>query len=351
MPLKDKLSGPFLQASRAMLSSYESFDLEQPDSTSLLVRTWHASAMQNTSGKHGAACQTHYGAELLALRLRLYDEASVTRYSPLEAQQLRAIFWVLHHSDKASVAFSSRIYILHETTFDGSITVQEYGDLAEAPHLDVTRMFNNPPLDKYIHASFHEKRRMWMTAADLIKAIRAYPTSHATSPQAYTTSPVLERPTCIGIQPSELARLSAMYLRFTDSIPVVPQWEALPEQPRLPSGELDPELTQYRQRTYWAMRSNMMTSFHCLELIILQECSSRNLHSIMGVAESDDSVALRKMAIAQAFLHELQAVPFDSFKMQGEPAVSLRIVIHRCLARLTYCTTGPTYPPGRQQNA
>ncbi|KAH8171628.1 C6 transcription factor [Sarocladium implicatum] len=320
MPLKDVLAGPFLQASRAMLSSYEIYDLEFPDSASLVIRAWHASAMQNTSGKHGAAAQTHMGAELLALRLRLYDEAAVTKYDAHEAQQLRAIFWILHHSDKASVAFSSRIYILNESSFDGQITVQEHGDLTQTPHLALTPKFNDPPLDEHIHASFHKKRRMWMYAADLIKAVRAYPRV-TDPPRDYAGSPGVNGPGGETITQSELDRLSTLYLTFTGSMEVIPSWFALPEQPRLPNGELDPETTQYRERSCWAMRSNMMTSFHCLKLIILQECCSRGLHSVMGLGDSEMLLAVRKMDIAQDFLYELQIVPFESFKMQGEPGV------------------------------
>ena len=71
------------------------------------------------------------------------------------------------------------------------------------------------------------------------------------------------------------------------------------------------------------MRSNMMTSFHCLKLIILQECCSRGLHSVMGLGDSEMLLAVRKMDIAQDFLYELQIVPFESFKMQGEPGVRM----------------------------
>lgn len=319
LPLKGTLAGPFLQASRAMLSSYEVYDLEQPDSTSLVIRTWHASAMQNTSGKHGAAAQTHMGAELLALRLRLYDEPSVAKCDAHEAQQLRAVFWLLHHSDKASVAFSSRIYILHEPCFDGPITVQEFGDLTQTPLLDVTRKFNDPPLDEHIHAAFHKKRKMWMTAADLIKAVRFYPVTQTTSPESYASPSTVERPANETISQSELDRLSSMYLKFTGFMEVNPPWMSLPQG----HGKFDAETAQYRERTSWAMRSNVTTSFHCLKLIILQECSSRGLHSIMGLGDSKTMLAVRKMDIAQEFLYELQVVPFECYKMQGEPGVSI----------------------------
>ncbi|KAK0390770.1 hypothetical protein NLU13_0273 [Sarocladium strictum] len=321
VPLKDACASPFLQASRAMLSSYEIYDLEEPDSTSLIIRTWHASAMQNTSGKHGAAAQTHMGAELLALRLRLYDEASVLKYTPHEAQQLRAIFWLLFHSDKASVAFSSRIYVLHEPSFDGDVTVQEYGDLSISPHLDVTRKFNNPSLDPYIHASFHNKRRMWLAAADLIKAVRYHPVIQITSPQSQAPSPATIRLGHGDIQQSELERLTAMYIKFRGSMEVRPLWTSLPEQPLRPDGTADPETTEYRERTCWALRSNVMTSFHCLRLIILQECCSRGLHSVMGLENSEPLLAVWKMDIVQEFLSELQLVPFECYKMQGEPGV------------------------------
>jgi hypothetical protein len=326
VPLKDALAGPFLQASRAMLSSYENYDLEHPDSTSLVIRTWHASAMQNTSGKHGAAAQTHMGAELLALRLRLYEESSVTQYDAHEAQQLRAIFWLLFHSDKATVAFSSRIYILHEPSFDGDVTVQEYGDLTVVPHLDVTRKFNNPSLDEHIHAAFHKKRRMWLTAADLIKAIRFYPVIQTASPQTHASSPPGTTAAGERIHQSELERLSAMYIKFAGSMDIRTSWISLPEQPRLPDGSLDPETTQYRERTCWALRSNVMTSFHCLKLIILQECCSRGLQGVMGLGDSEVLLSGWKMDIVQEFLNELQLVPFDCYKMQGEPGVSIFIV-------------------------
>ena len=64
-----------------------------------------------------------------------------------------------------------------------------------------------------------------------------------------------------------------------------------------------------------------MISFHCLKLIILHECSRHGLHRITGIDDSELSVGMHKTDIAQDFLYELQSAPFDSFKIQGEPAV------------------------------
>ena len=160
---------------------------------------------------------------------------------------------------------------------------------------------------------------MWKTAADLLKAVRRYPVLEVTSPRGLAASPVAQSPGHDTIPQSELDRLSALYLAFTNFMDVVPRWASLPERS---DGEVDAETVQYRVRTYWAMRSNMMAAFHCLKLMILQECSSRGLHSVMGLTDSEVSLAVRKMDIAQDFLSELQTVPFESFKMQGEPGAS-----------------------------
>lgn len=317
---KDVLAKAFLQASRAMLLLYEAYDLEHPDSTSLLTRAWHASAMQNTSGKSGAATQCHFNAEILALRLRLFEEESVARDLPVESQLLRSAFWVLYHSDRCSAVFRSRTFILHEKAFDGDFTVLERGDISLATQLDMTRAVNRAPLEDHIMEAFGLKRRLWSTAADLLEAIKRYP--HAPSTVGSVAGAECSQTDSRASVDAEVSRL---YLSLTGLIGNMPTWLRCPDKHGVghrSNGTIEAEVAEYQATCLMAVRSHIMTSFYCIQLLVLQRCIVHGTLQVLGFDHYQLACDMRKIQLSEDFLRELRAVPFELFQFQGEPAVS-----------------------------
>lgn len=173
LPKRDLLTGPFLQSSKAMLSLYENYDLEQPDSTSLTIRIWQSGALQNLTGRASGAWHCHSEVSLLALRLRLYDENALTRDSAIEPRLLHPNFWWLYSADKAAAGVENRISVLSKPLFEDGLTLLEhYKD--EESLLDEERGITEGDLEQRICAGFHLKTQIWAAAATVTTKIKAY---------------------------------------------------------------------------------------------------------------------------------------------------------------------------------
>ncbi|GAQ03691.1 hypothetical protein ALT_1012 [Aspergillus lentulus] len=301
MPHQHLLTQSFLNASRIMLRMYCDYDLEYPDSSSLLIRLWHSAALQNSTGKAGAAWHALGEATLLAQKLRLYEESSLSRFSPIESQTLRATFWQLFAADKSAAAFEDRPIVLHPLVFYGDLTLQDIGN-QNIPLLDVRQDHCQFGFEDRLLAGFRLKCRVWSLGGDLIQQIKLYSRQKTDGLDAKV----------------ELARLTETYLRFTGLIDDLPQW--------LQSFEADPNASEtdtfaYQRSSFWVQRSNILTSYHCLELLVLQRCIKYGTLEDMGLSSQLLSVSTRKLEIVRDFVRELHMAPFVCLKVQGEASV------------------------------
>lgn len=305
------LSVIFFDASKSMLKAYEPYDLEHPDSTSLTIRMWHSSCAQNTTGQIGASWHYHMEACCLAQRLRLFNEASISRPSVLESQLLRANFWHLYLAEKTQVAFRSRPPIIDERICDGEFNLLEQGDNV-VPFLSNTRKENQDDLESRIMIGFHLRRRISATAAALIDDIAGY------SRLVHTGSTRARPPNSTDI---EICSLLERYVNFTALVNEVPPWVMHPD-----IGENwqtdDDQVRAYQVTCFWAQRSNIMTIFHCMRLLILQACIDHKLPVVVGLSENPLTWASRKLEIIRDFLHDLQGTPFICLEAQGETTAS-----------------------------
>ncbi|KAL5619913.1 hypothetical protein FOBRF1_003159 [Fusarium oxysporum] len=299
------LAASFLSASRAMLRRYEEHDLEHPDSTSLVIRMWHSAAMQNSTGKVGTSYHYHAEAAYLAQRMRLYNEMSVQEHPKLEVPSLRASFWLLYLADKTSAVLQSRPPILNEQFFKGEFTLLENGH-DDNFLLDPRRKVNENSLESRLLVGFHLKRRIWAAAANLLDDVRSLSSRQLAG---------LIQP--LDVQ-QEISRLSELYLVLTSLADELPAWLRNPDHG---SDWDDEQVTSYQNKCFWTQRSNIMTVFHCIRLVILQGCIDNDFHALVGLNRQSISCATRKIEIVRDFLHELHIVPFYCFQVQGEPAV------------------------------
>ncbi|KAM5355014.1 hypothetical protein ACJ41O_001660 [Fusarium nematophilum] len=294
IPRRAMLALVFLRASRAMLLTYLEHDLEHPDWTSLVVRFWQSSAMQNVTGRNGEAHHCHSEASVLALRLRLYQEESVSWREPLEAQLLRSNFWQLYLSDKSAMVLDDRCRLIAEHVFEGELTLRERGS-PEIPLLDMTRKECSPLLDGRFQEGHQLKRKIWTSAVNLITAIKTIDDK------------------------STVGHVTGLYLDFTGLIDSFPQW--LWNTNQYLGGKHDADVSEYYKTCLWAQRSSILMPFHTLKLAILRTCIDHDVPGVMGLDHNELSWHQRKMDISRDFLSELQMVPFDCIKMQGEPTV------------------------------
>jgi hypothetical protein len=303
------LSVSFLHASRAMLHAYLDQDLEHPDSSSLIIRTWHSIALQNTSGKTGPAWHQHGEAALLAQRLRLQEEASFSRFPKKESQLLRAIFWQLYLTDVAAIATDTRPPIFHEAFSCGGPDVHQQGSQDE-PFLDPRRLHNEGSLETRLITSWHYKIRIWSLAATIIRDVKRLENGPSgLIPDAGLTEE--------GASASK--DLVHAYLRYSGLLDDLPVWIQKPDEA---PDSADKQVRAYQSTCFWMQRCSIVSAFHCLKLIILQRCVEYGRPSVMGLTSNESTLAMKKIDIAYDFLRELQRVPFMCLKLQGEIQVS-----------------------------
>ncbi|KAH7394602.1 hypothetical protein BKA66DRAFT_566964 [Pyrenochaeta sp. MPI-SDFR-AT-0127] len=314
LSLPNQLATPFLQSSLSMLRLYEVYDLEIPDSTSLTIRAWQSSAMQNTTGKPGAAYHYHGEACLLAHRLRLYDEKSIVRSSLLESELLRLNFWLLYCADQAASTLGDRPPLFHSSMVGSNLTLRECGT-SEIPLLDETSKTYHPSLQQRLLVGFHLKRRLWCLASDLTTGIKAYGELKKQGSNQLDT------------ESSHRIRLFEAFVEFTGMMDEIPSWLRYVDVSDGPAGEdnrdddMEEQITKYQRVCFWAQRSNIMPVYYCCSIVILQRCIDFNVPEILGLDGHSLSYAFRKLEIARDFVREIRIAPFMSLKAQGEPAV------------------------------
>lgn len=312
--LPNQLAIPFLQSSLSMLRLYEVYDLENPDFTSLTIRTWHSAAMQNTTGKSGAAYHYHGQACLIAHRLRLYQEESIVRSSQLESQLLRLNFWLLYCADQSALTLGDRPPLFHSSMVGSKLTLREC-DKTEVSLFDETKKTHHPSLQQRILAGFYFKTRLWYLASNLTTGIKTYgelKTQGSNQPEA---------------KRCHRSRLFEAFVDFTGVIDDMPSWLRYTDLADKPASEsnhdddMNDEMAKYQRVCFWAQRSNIMPAYYCCLMVILQRCIDFNAPEILGLDGHPLSHASRKLEIARDFVHEIRITPFLSLKAQGEPAV------------------------------
>ncbi|KAF4472629.1 hypothetical protein FALBO_468 [Fusarium albosuccineum] len=288
----------FLRASQKMLKSYEEYDIELPDSTSMSIRNLHCTAAQHITGKKSAAFHVMGEASLIAQSLRLYDEQSIIRSDPVEGQLLRLNFWHLYMSDKASVCFGSRPCVLHELLFDGKLTLHPYG-LPLTPLLDTTRSRYENSFEERVLVSFSMVARLWSSAASILLGMRNYDAA-------------------VDERSSLVMRLTSRYLDFIGTMDSLPHWLQLSS---IISSSEEGHVNSFQYQAFWVQRCTLTMTFHCLRLLIMQQCIDSAFLDIMGISDQPLALAIKKSELIHDFIQTMEDIPFIYHQVKGEPSV------------------------------
>ncbi|KAH6669861.1 hypothetical protein B0J14DRAFT_597365 [Halenospora varia] len=298
LPYRHVLATQFLRASREMLNIYEDYDLEHPNSTSLSIRILQSTALQSTTGKSGAAWHVLGQASLLAQNLHLYNEEAIRRNNATESQLLRLNFWLLYSSDKAAATLRSRPFVLHEVLFDEKMTLQPCGE-EYTPLVDTNKPWYEKSFDECLLVGFHLGPRLWSSAATLISDMRAFEMA-AGDREAYKT------------------RVTQEYLDLTGIMDDLPSWL---QASNIMVSHDDGDAASFHKTSFWVQRCNIMTTFHCIRLVILQQCIDSGLCSIMGLDDRPLTLSMKKIELIHEFLQMLDDMPFLYHQVKGEPSV------------------------------
>lgn len=294
LPCRLAIIEPFLCASRDCLKQIQDHDLEHPDSTTLTTRMFHSAALQNTTGRPEVSWDCHGQAALVAARMRLFSEEVIRGREPQQGQLLRNSFWLLYMADKAATALDNRPIVLHELLLHGKLTLQPYGD-EFVSLLDSRMPTYGESFEERLLVGFHLLRRFWTLGANIVWEMR-------------TNGAGAKR------------RIAESYLDFTDAMGSFPAW--LQEASLILSDQDDAGL-RFRKRSFSVQRYCLLSDYHCLRVVILQECDENNLLSVLGLPSDELAVALKKTEAVHDFLHVLEDTALIYLLVQGEVNVGL----------------------------
>ncbi|KAK6209918.1 hypothetical protein QIS74_11502 [Colletotrichum tabaci] len=309
------LSMPFLRTSREALRLYQDLDIEQPDSSSIIIRYFHSNAL-HALGKTRVSFHAMGEALRLVQEMRLYDESSFRGLEWPENHLRRNAFWHLYIGDKSASILNQVPITLHQICLDTPITT--HFDESQACGLMQPEGPDTVVFEGQLRLCFHLCFRLWYTASEMLLDLNLLSRLQGTSRRrAITLSSTAAEPDDV---PSSL-RTSTMqsYLDFTSILQSCPTWlrdlgAAVPDG----AGEAT---ARFRTRAISVQKANLFVTFHALRLVLLTRFSERGFADVLGLTDDPVMLAMRKVEIAGDLLDAVSDMPFEALQANGEPCV------------------------------
>ena len=295
------IAQPFLRASRGMLRVFEDHDLERPAWQSIATRLFHSSALHHGSGRPNLQLHVMGQARLLAQTMRLHDEASLARWSPLDAELLRNNLWLLYAADKSAASLNSRPFMLHDALFDTGLTLREHGS-PRIPLLDPCSPRPRWHFEDRILEAFHFARRLRILIADIIYGLRMHHRQFVSE----------------NTRKEDVERLSRMYLEFTYFLDDMPPWIKSPDAV---VESQDRAASRYQSDAFWLQRAHVVVTFHCMKMVILHQCIEHGLTCVMGLDRNPVALSMREAEAGRDFVQALEGFSLQYLQAIGEPVV------------------------------
>ncbi|KAH7371467.1 hypothetical protein BKA64DRAFT_587502 [Cadophora sp. MPI-SDFR-AT-0126] len=295
---------PFFRSSRQMLKSYEEYDVEQPDSSSLSIRDLQYSAAQHITGRSRLAYHVMGQASLIAESLHLYQESSLSKKAPIESQLLRLTFWHLYLSDASSVCLKTRAGILNQSFPKGRIDTHHSGGCS-VPLLDPSDPQYGGFFEERLLLGFHLMERLWSSAARIVLDMRNYEGTQDG-------------------KKSLIERLAFVFYDFIGIMDEMPPWLKISN---LVASSEDRDMEIFQKKSFWVQRCTLTMTFHCLRLVILQQCIEDGLLGVVGLDDEPLKIVMRKAEWIKDFVETMEDIPFVYHQIKGEPSVQrIRLV-------------------------
>ncbi|KAL6408514.1 Transcription factor [Ilyonectria robusta] len=291
-PVGARLAEPFLEASRSCFSTYAEADLENPCADSITIRYLHSNCL-HTCARSVISWHVYGEAVRLAQRMRLHDEDSYVSLPPIEAEMRRNAFWHLYVGDKSLAVLRSMPMTLYEYSFDEGITAAypsvEQNEFVEGVNADI---------------------RLWQYAADLLLRMRLIKSSQTPGSDLSDAS----------LTAASYETLGRLYVRFATCIDHLP-----PHLQPHTASLLETKGNDTTHNKFAAQIADIYVTYHCLKMHLTRKLEEVGYFSRVG--EYKDMLVLRKTEIARDMIALLQAIPFWSLKINGEPcAEKIRLV-------------------------
>ncbi|KAI8689194.1 Zn(2)-C6 fungal-type domain-containing protein [Fusarium keratoplasticum] len=300
--LREALITAFLEAARGMMACYEDWDVGHANSTSLVILTFQSSVLHHL-GKTRASWLVMGQAIRLAIDMRVYDEASYQNLDPLESKLRRNIYGLLYVSDMSASILNNKPLSFHEICLDETYTpVELYSDFNLFP---AGNSLFEPLYEQQLHQGFYLCHGLWKSATNILLDMKLLSQTLNTSGFQLCSQ-----------DPSQ-QRIMQAYMSFCGILDSLPAWL------RDPGTHLvaDEAATAFQQRTFWYQRADIVVTFHCLRLVLLQRAAQKGLCALLGLTDDLDMLVLRKIEIASDLASATTGIPFEALQANGEPLV------------------------------
>jgi hypothetical protein len=247
-------------------------------------------------------------ADLIAMRMGLYDESSLEGRTPIEENLLRNAFWQLYVCDMTVMVMKGRPVTIHESLFETGLTLKTHSRCS-VPLFEVCQNPEGAEIEKRLVEGFHIIRRMWAMAARVIQAMES---NFRQSRGEHTD---------IQARGETIAQLSEAYFKtitLTTNLPTS-GWVQSPDEAFLAMNR-DSEhcLVDMLQR----QRSSSLITLHCIKAFVLNTAIQCNMTEVVGLSAEPLTLAMRQIELAQDFSNVLESIPFLHLQAEGEHCVS-----------------------------
>lgn len=287
-----------------MLSCCEDWDIGHADSSSLVIRTSHSAAFHHL-GQTGKSWYVLGDALRLAMDMRLYDESSYVDLEPLEAKLRKNLFVSLTMSDKSASVLNSRPLVFHEMYLDEAVSPVKIRD--ELSLIGPDEKHYAATYEGQLHQGFYLAHRLWSVFTDIHVEMTAL-------------ARLYQRAACqVPSQDPVQTGIMGLYMDFCGILDQLPPWLRDPDV----HNAANEATTLHQRQTFWHQRANIVLTYHCLRLVLLQRASEKGFCSLLGLTENPDMLALRKIEIASDLAVAATNTPFEALRANGEPLVRL----------------------------
>ncbi|KAK1658336.1 hypothetical protein BDP55DRAFT_565437 [Colletotrichum godetiae] len=304
------LAMPFLRTSREALRLYQDYDIEHPESGSIIIRYFHSNSL-HALGKTSVSWHAMGEALRLVQEMRLYDEASFSGLEWPEAQLRRNTFWHLYIGDKSASILNKVPISLHQMCLDTPITTlfdktEDCKLLQAGPEIDDTADF-----ECRLRLCFNLCFQLWYTASEMLVDLNLLSRLHCKTGSI---------PSGTSNDASELKKSTTQsYFDFTSILHSCPAWVRDPKD--AVSGTISESTAQFRVRAIFIQKANLFVTFHMLRLVLLTRFSERGFIEVLGLIDDPVMLAMRKVEIASDLLEAVSDIPFEALQANGEPCV------------------------------
>ncbi|KAL0932292.1 uncharacterized protein CTRU02_213245 [Colletotrichum truncatum] len=304
------LAWPFLRTSREALRLYQDYDVEHPESSSVIIRYFHSNAL-HALGKTRVSWHVMGEALRLVQEMRLYEEKSFHNLEWPEVHLRRNAFWHLYIGDKSASILNKVPISLHQMCLDTPITTT-FDENLVCRLMDSSQDESNIAFENQLRPGVYLCFRLWYTASEMLIDLNLL-SRLQTRDEGLGTPPVVSDTSTLR------ASIMQSYFDFTSILHNCPLWIRDPASAR--DNSPNETIAQFRIRSFATQKANLFVTFHALRIALLTRFVERGFADILGLTNDPAMISLRKVEIASELLDVVTEIPFEALLANGEPCV------------------------------